>query len=311
MSIMSDYAARMETTMRTLIALIVWSGVILTPIARADDAFGPVEAAPAAESFRIGTLRVTALRDAQFVAPNDAKVFGVDAGTEAVATVLKAAGLPGDRISLSVNALIVRSGARIVLFDSGLGAKGHGNLVASLKVAGLTPDQVTDVVITHSHGDHVGGLVDAGGKATFPRATIRLSTAEWAYMKSQPQAEDLVHAVQAHVRTFNPGAVIAPGITAIALDGHTPGHVGYEIASGGRKMLDIGDLAHSSLLSLQRPEWTMGFDGDAVLAKVTRRKTLARLAQDQEWVFAPHFPFPGVGHVAADGDAFKWVPGTP
>lgn len=300
--------------MRRLFAPLALASLAFAPIALADDGIGPVASPPAAQSFKVGGLELIALRDAQFVAANDAKVFGVDAGVDAVSGVLKAAGLPGDRISLSVSALVVRRGARIVLLDTGLGAKSHGDLQGSLKVAGLTPAQITDVVITHSHGDHVGGLVGADGKSAFPNAKIRFSAAEWAYVKSQPQAEEMVKAIERQVHTFTPGtpgATIAPGVTAIALDGHTPGHVGYEIAGKGFRMLDIGDLAHSSLISLQRPEWTMGYDGDAVLAKATRRKTLAGLAADKEWVFAPHFPYPGIGHVAVDGDAFKWVPGTP
>ena len=104
---------------------------------------------------------------------------------------------------------------------------------------------------------------------------------------------------------------MAPGIRSVALPGHTPGHVGYEVVSGKQRLLDIGDMAHSSVLSLKKPSWTMGFDSDSGLAKATRRATLTQLAKDQEWVFSPHFPFPGVGHIATEGDGFRWVPGTP
>jgi glyoxylase-like metal-dependent hydrolase (beta-lactamase superfamily II) len=297
--------------MRTQIAALALVGLVITAAAGADEGFGPVAIAPASQSFKVGKLQLTALHDAQFVAHNDAKVFGVDAGPAAVGELLKGKGLPDDRITLSVNVLLVRTGHRVILLDSGLGPKGHGALLASLKDAGVSPEAVTDVVITHTHGDHVGGLVGEGGALEFPKAVIRMAAAEWAWMKGQQAAADLVKAIGPRVETFTPGKAIAPGVTPVALDGHTPGHVGYEIVSGRQRLLDIGDLAHSSVVSLQKPEWTMGFDADPVVAKATRKATLARVAKDQELVFAPHFPFPGVGHVATDGSAFSWKPGTP
>jgi glyoxylase-like metal-dependent hydrolase (beta-lactamase superfamily II) len=157
----------------------------------------------------------------------------------------------------------------------------------------------------------VGGLASADGKLAFPRAAIRMSSAEWAWMKSQPDAAALVKAIDGHVHTFMPGASIAPGVTSVTLNGHTPGHVGYEISSGTQSLLDIGDMAHSSVISLKKPEWGVQFDNDTATAKATRKATFARLAKSHEWVFAPHFPYPGVGRVVADGDAYTWLPGLP
>jgi glyoxylase-like metal-dependent hydrolase (beta-lactamase superfamily II) len=270
-------------------------------------AFGPATVAPAAHEFTLGKLKLATLHDAQYVVPNDGKTFGIGADTAAVTDVLRAAAAPTDRVTLSVNALLVRMGHRVVLIDTGLGQKLHGALLESLHEAGVKPAAVTDVLITHSHGDHVGGLVDANGHLVFPKATIRMSDAEWAFMQSKGSPET-AKVIKGKVHTFAPGAQVLPGIKAVALEGHTPGHTGYEISSGSEHLLDIGDMAHSSIISLAKPQWGIQFDTDGATAKATRAKTLKQLASDQELVFSPHFPFPGVGHVETAGDGFAWKP---
>ena len=276
----------------------------------AQDAFGPQAVPVAARSFRLGTMKLTSLHDAQYVVPNDGKTFGVDAGAAAVGELLRAHGEATDRITLSVNSLLVRDGARTLLIDTGLGPKAHGELMPGLQAAGVSPGSVTDVLITHSHGDHVGGLVDANGRLAFPKAKIRMAAKEWDWFKTQGDAA-LIKTITPQVHTFEPGARIAPGIRSIALDGHTPGHVGYEITSGRDRLLDIGDLAHSSIVSLAKPGWTLGFDWAAELAKATRMTTIAMLAKNQELIYSPHFPYPGVGRIDAEGDAFAWKAGVP
>lgn len=273
----------------------------------AAESFGPQSVLPAAHSLSVGKLQLTTLHDAQFVLPNDGKTFGVGVDTATTSALLRAAGAPTDRITVSVNALLVRTGHHVVLIDTGLGPKMHGCLLASLAEAGVKPTAVTDVLITHSHLDHVGGLIDASGQYAFPKATVRMASAEWAFMQTHA-APEVVKAVTGHVHTFEPGAQVAPGITSVALKGHTPGHVGYEIVSGDARLLDIGDLAHSTIVSLQKPQWGMGFDSDQTTGQATRGTELKQLASDQELVFAPHFPFPGVGHIAVAGDGFAWQP---
>jgi len=281
-------------------------GLAIATNTRADD-ISEVTVAPAAHPFHLGNLDLAVLHDSELVVPNDGKTFGIDAGPGEVTAVLRAASVSTTKITLSVNVLMVRTGGHIALLDTGIGAADHGALLASLKLTGVTPEAVTDVLLTHSHGDHSGGLLDAKGQLAFPKATIRMASAEWDWLKTQGPAK-LVAAITSHVETFAPGATVVPGIRSRALEGHTPGHVAYEISSGDAHLLDIGDLAHSAIVSLAKPQWTMGFDNDPTVAKATRVKTLAALAGSQELIYAPHFPYPGVGHIVAAGAGFKWQP---
>lgn len=267
----------------------------------------PRAAAPAATPFRVGAVEVVALRDAVNVVPNDGSVFGVGRPTAETAALLSARGAPADPITLGVDQLLVRLPGRLVLIDTGLGPKANGSLVQSLAAAGVQPGQVTDVLITHGHPDHVGGLVDAAGKSAFPRATVRMSAPEWQAIQ-QGRGASVVPVIQAQVKTFAPGAQVLPGITAVALPGHTPGHSGYRINSGEQSLLVIGDLAHSAIVSLARPDWTVKYDGDAQAGERTRTAEIARIADTQQRIFAGHFPYPGIGRIVRSGDGYAFQP---
>ncbi len=269
---------------------------------------GPAPVEPAAKTFTLGSLKVTTLRDAQFVAANDGKLFGVGMAPDAVSKILKAAGKPTDCVTLDVDGLLVQSGTGKILIDTGLGPSAHGVLLESLAKAGVKPEDISDVLITHVHGDHIGGLLKADGTPAFVNATIRISAPDWTWLQTQPTMAALVTAITPKVKTFAPGDSVAEGITSVPIKGHTPGHVGYQIVSGKKRLLDIGDTAHSSIVSLAEPDWAMGFDNDQAEGKVSRREILSQLAKDHELIYAPHFPFPGVGHIVAVGDHFAWKP---
>jgi glyoxylase-like metal-dependent hydrolase (beta-lactamase superfamily II) len=282
-----------------------------TPAPPAPEATQPASH-PDVFRFRIGTLDAAALKDGDIDAANDGKTFGVGQPPAQVAALLAAAGQPADALHLSIQPLLVREGARVLLFDTGAADASFaraGRLPASLRAAGVEPAQVTDVFLSHRHPDHVGGLLTREGALAFPNATIHLSAPEWEALERDRDAAALSKAIAPKVATFEPGAAILPGVvTAVAVDGHTPGHAAYEIASGDERLLYIGDTAHHFVVSVQRPEWTVQYDENAPLAQTRRRALLQRAADDNLRVYAVHFPFPGLGRIKAENGGFVWMP---
>ncbi len=265
--------------------------------------------------FTVGDLKLAALRDGEIVVPV-AQSPWVEAGAKAedIVSLLTTAGAPTDAVHLPVQPLLVRDGDRVVLIDAGAGGQmGTQNLlVASLRAAGVEPDQVTDILISHAHGDHVGGLVNASGALTFPKAVIRMSAPEWDAAKGAKGDEAaLVQAITPRVEVFQPGAQVSPSIRAVPLKGHTPGHSGYEIASGQQRLLYLGDALHSSVISVPRPDLALVWDNDRAAGAATRRTLLDQGAQGGLRYYGVHFPFPGLGKIERRGEGYVWTPEAP
>ena len=262
-------------------------------------------------TFKIGELSAMALRDGGMELPNDNKVFGVGRTPEEVAAVLSANGQPADKLALTIQPLLVKSADRVLLFDTGAGplfGPGSGHLLASFAEAGVDPQSVTDIFISHSHGDHVGGLVSAEAKLNFPNATIHLSKPEWTYMSGNDQYKAWIPVLKAKVDAFKPGAELVPGVVkAVEIKGHTPGHSGYKITSGQDSLLYVGDSMHHYIVSVQKPEWTIAFDDDNATATASRVALISELATSRQRVYAVHFPFPGIGKMQKQGDGIVWV----
>lgn len=302
-----------------LTVLVAACGVSAPPPATVDAPPPPLDiaASQAPDSadihrFTIGNLQAAVLRDGDIRFPNDGKTLAVGEPKADVDAVLSKAGEPTDTVHLAVQALLVRSGDRVLLFDTGAGDAQFadaGRLPASLRAAGVEPDQVTDIFISHAHGDHVGGLLDAAGSLRFANATVYLSAPEWAALQADTANAALAAAIRPRVDAFAPGAELLPGVvTAVEVDGHTPGHSAYEIVDGDARLLYIGDAAHHYAVSVQRPQWTIAFDGDAPVAEASREALLARAADSGVTVASPHFPFPGLGHIVRRDDMFAWAP---
>jgi glyoxylase-like metal-dependent hydrolase (beta-lactamase superfamily II) len=274
--------------------------------------------------FRIGQFTAIALKDGGLKVPNDNKVFGVGRSPEDVAKALQTAGVATNELELSIQPLFVRARDHVLLFDTGAGKNmgaGAGRLAASMKEAGIDPASVTDIFISHSHGDHVGGLTDASGAPVFANATIHISAPEWDFLKSLDDKSAanfgignhaaLIAAVTPKVDAFAPGSEILPGIVkAVEIKGHTPGHSGYLIRSGAESLLYIGDTAHHYIVSVQQPDWTVSFDGDAPTAQASRKEVIAQSAATGQRIYAVHFPFPGLGKFEKRGEGYVWVPET-
>lgn len=262
-----------------------------------------------AHAFHIGALEAFAVEDGEIDIANDGKTLGLGHSTAEVGDVLAGAGLPRERTEISIQPLLVKDGARTLLFDAGadhVSWARAGLLPASLARVGVKPHDVTDVFISHAHYDHTGGLLTTRGELAFPNATIHMSAPEWAFMQKESEVVPIAKVIAPKVAPFEPGARLLPEVLAVATPGHTPGHSSYEISSGSEKLFYLGDVAHHFVVSLQRPTWPIEFDTDKSAAEAMRMQTLTALAKSGERVYSAHFPFPGIGTVKARGDAFAW-----
>lgn len=232
------------------------------------------------------------------------------------------------KMQTAVNAYLINTGKNLVLVDAGaakLFGPTLGNIVGNIKAAGYSPEQVDTVVITHLHADHVGGINDANGQPVFSAATIFVPLTDndfWlsekvaaaAPEKAQPffkMARDAAapYLAKGEWKTFTEGSTIVPGVHSVQANGHTPGHTAYLIESDGTKMLIWGDIVHAHAVQFSRPDVSIEYDTDQKQAIATRKALMKAMASSKQLVAGMHLPFPGIGHVRADGKGkYAWVP---
>ncbi|MGU7842911.1 MBL fold metallo-hydrolase [Burkholderia sp. AW33-5] len=302
--------------------LVAWCVGILASVAFAGEPGGGNQA-PGFYRQKLGDLRIVALSDGTHPFPVDT-VFR-DISKEAIRRDLDRAFLEPP-VQGAINAFLVDTGTKRILVDSGAGVlygECCGKLLANLRAAGYAPEQVDEVLLTHLHKDHVGGIA-SNGRMTFPNAVVRVNEIEakyWLDPDNKAQAPAFLasffdaaavsvapYVAAGRFKTFRGEATLAPGIRAVPMPGHTPGHTAYLIESGDAGLLAWGDIVHVAAIQLQDPEATVQYDSDADAVRGSRRAALERVADKRYLVGAAHIAFPGLGHLRKDGEQYDWVP---
>jgi glyoxylase-like metal-dependent hydrolase (beta-lactamase superfamily II) len=284
------------------------------------------EQAPGFYRHRVGEIEVTALLDGNLAFPDAALPNLFRNYDTAIGTRLKAEAFdaPGG-VPLAVNAFLVNTGTRLILVDAGAAAAlgpALGQIPGNLRAAGVALSDIDAIVLTHLHRDHAAGMLTAEGAALFPRAEVLVAEAEAAYWSDSGEetrapaplrpffgpARAVLAAYGSRVRRIGLETEVAPGVRTLAIPGHTPGHLGVHVASGGAQFLMWGDVVHTQSLQFARPDWSISFDSDPELAARTRSRIFDMAATDRLVIAGSHLAFPGIGHVARRSEGYGFVP---
>ncbi|MET0702595.1 MAG: MBL fold metallo-hydrolase [Mycobacterium sp.] len=289
-------------------------------------AAGRAESTPSRYALKVGDIEVLVISDG--VLPITASTLATNADSTDLAAWLEDMFLPAEVVDWPLNVAVVRSGDKTVLIDSGLGLEfpdfpRAGQLAMRLEAAGIDPASVTDVVLTHLHMDHVGGLLTDGLRNRLrPDLRVHLAAAEADFWVSPDFSRTVMPApipdvlrstatrflteYQSQLRPFDTEYEVAPGMLVSRTGGHTPGHSIVRLASGGDRLTFAGDAVFAS--GFDNPEWHNGFEHDPEESARVRVRLLTELAATGEALMATHLSFPSVCRVAVAGDGFRWVP---
>ncbi|PLC50786.1 MBL fold metallo-hydrolase [Pollutimonas subterranea] len=281
--------------------------------------------APGVYRYRVGDFQVTALSDG--TVPQDLHALLTNTTATETDSLLKHAFL-SNPVEASINVFLIDTGTRLVLVDTGsglfFGPGNGGKLLGNLKSAGYSPEQITDILLTHIHTDHSGGLV-TDGQRVFPSATVHVGKPDVDLFLDPANIhgvegydkkyfEEAVKSVGAYVKagkvqTFTGQTQLFPGVKAIPTSGHTPGHSFYQLESKGQSIKFIGDIVHVASVQFPKPEIAILYDVSPKEAVAQRERQFALAAAKRELVAGAHLPFPGLGHIRAESDGgFIFVP---
>jgi glyoxylase-like metal-dependent hydrolase (beta-lactamase superfamily II) len=274
--------------------------------------------------FKVGDVECVAVSDGTFSYPIVWLFSNVP--PEQVESTLRERKLPATHVDSPYTCLLVKTGNHKVLIDTGADglAPTTGNLLRNLEAEGITPKEITDVVLTHGHPDHIGGVLDQSGQPAFPSARYVMSRTEWDFWNEPSALHDAamddhmkqllvgcakknLPPLQERIELFDGEEEIVPGIDAVPAPGHTPGHIALVISSASVQLLHLSDSVLNPL-HMENPGWRSLFDLDPERAANTRRGLLDRAAADNVSILAYHFPFPGMGRVQSKGNAWTWEP---
>ncbi|WP_439103602.1 MBL fold metallo-hydrolase [Celeribacter marinus] len=257
-------------------------------------------------TFKLGAFEVTTLLAENRPVPNPHNIFGINVSEETFNKAATDNGLNPAQADFYFTPTLVNTGAELILFDTGTSVDA---ITSALAAAGHTPSDINRVVITHMHGDHIGGIGD-GGALTFESASLVTGSAEmdhWDFSGDEG-FEGKIRPLQDRFDLLDDGGEVVSGITALFAPGHTPGHMAYHLESEGQRLVLGADFANHHIYSLAHPDWEMLFDADKAQAAATRRSMLDMMATDQVPLIGYHMPFPAHGMVEKSGDGFTFVP---
>ena len=282
--------------------------------------------APGFYRYKVGDFEVTAFNDG-FVKVPKLDSFVVNQPLEAIQKAVEESFIPKDDVRVHFNPLLVNTGSKLVLFDTGFGDNGsptQGGLLANMASAGIDPNAVDVVIISHFHADHISGIRAKAGAANFRNAEIMVPAEEWAWWTNDSEtskaaevwkgqianSKRVFEPIAKDVKRFDYGKELVTGITSVDARGHSPGHSAFVIASGNAKLMYIADVTNHPAIFARHPEFRLWADMIPDLALTNRRKLLDMLAAERMPMTGYHYPFPAVGHIAKRGNGYDFHPAS-
>jgi glyoxylase-like metal-dependent hydrolase (beta-lactamase superfamily II) len=315
----------LDLTRRNLFVGVA-AGTAATLMPRVAMAAAPTIKSTGIFSYKVGDYEIIQLRDGARTFPMP-DTFIVNVSKDKAIEAAAAAYIPDGQVTIPFSPIIVNTGSKLIAIDTGnglgafAGSKGVvGQTRGNMEAAGIDPKQIDIVVISHFHGDHVGGLKNADGSPAYPNAEIKVPAVEaafWADDSNQSKANGFNKAQFPNVKKMMDGLKVtpyeadkevAPGITSMFTPGHTPGHMSFVVASGSSRILVQSDVTNIPSFFLRNPDWQVMFDNDPTIAIATRHKVYDMAAAEKMPVTGYHFPFPCFGHVEKDGSGYRLVP---